>query len=133
MLSFDPIGGTDLQKERCPQLVIELTESAKSLTKGVWVKHEAGAVVTLTVSQTALKADIITANVIPNDEVLIVLESLKKTNTGGTAKLFSTKVRRTDGPRPAPGQVVTPPPAQGSFGGGAQQSFGGGYEGQAPF
>src|SRR5215217_5818760 len=101
ILSYDPTGGTDYKGNPCPQLAVELIESAASINKeGVRTDYPAGELVVLNCGQVSLKRAVQTAAANPGldvgNVVKITLENLARTQNG-EVKEFAIKVARGAG------------------------------------
>jgi hypothetical protein len=105
VLSFDPAGGSDFNGNTCPQLSIELTESAASINKdGNRTDFDAGELVVLNCGQVSLKRAVHAAQLNVGDLVKIELSNLVKVDKG-TVKEFSIKVARGAGNTSTPDPV----------------------------
>lgn len=97
VVDYNIDGGTDFNGNKCPQLAIELTESAASFNKeGVRTDFPAGEIVNITCGQVSLKSTIRRADPSPGDLLKITLRELAKT-ANGTAKVFEIKIARGAG------------------------------------
>lgn len=98
VLTFSPAGGQDFNGEPCPQLTLELVESAASFNKaGERTDFPVGDVVSLTVGQSGLKRAVQSAQPDTGDLVKITLTGTEVTKKGNTIKVFDLKIARGAG------------------------------------
>ena len=99
VLDYGTDTGRDFNKNVCPSITIELTESALSInSQGDRVEHDAGETVRLDVGQESLKRALHEADPSPGDLVEITLENLVK-RPNGTGKEFGIKWPAAPKPR----------------------------------
>lgn len=115
VLDYNPTGGTDFAGNVCPQLSVELTETAASFNKeGVRTDFAAGEFVVLNCGQVSLKRAVKAADPSPGDLVRITLENLVKT-ANGVVKEMGIKIARTGQAKPQPQQFQAAPAAVAPF------------------
>lgn len=97
VLDYDPVGGTDFNDEKCPQLSVILTDKAASFNKeGERRDYEAGQLVLLNCGQVSLKRAVKAAELNVGDLVKITLSNFVKTDKG-TVKEFEIMRKRGEG------------------------------------
>lgn len=97
VLEYSIDGGTDFYDKPCPQIAVELTESAASFNKaGDRTDHDPGELVQLSAGQVSLKRALRAADPTPGDLVKITLDNILKGQgkNGGDIKEFSIKIAR---------------------------------------
>jgi hypothetical protein len=95
VLDYNPSGGTDYNDEPCPQVAIELTETAASFNKeGVRTDFDAGELVQLNAGQVSLKRALRAADPSPGDLVKITLDNIAALKGGKSVKEFGIKIAR---------------------------------------
>lgn len=107
VLSFAAEGGSDFNGNPCPQVVLELTESADNYKDKGTTKEtlDSGELVTLTCGQANLKRAIVAASLNTGDLVRIKFDDTYKTPSG-TGKSFKVQVARQAKAAPAAGDLI---------------------------
>jgi hypothetical protein len=113
VVDYSPNGGTDFNDEPCPQLVLELTSDAYSITKdGEQTDFARGDFVTLNTGQANLKKLVRSADPAAGDVVEISFAKTER-SPRGTVKIFDMKIARgaaKDLPKPASRPADDDPP-----------------------
>lgn len=108
VLAYDPDGGTDFNGHPCPQLQIELSTPAASISKdGTRTDFPAGELVVLNCGQVSLRRAVRAADLKAGDSVKIILSNLVKVDKG-TVKEYSIKVARGAGRKASPAPAEAP-------------------------
>lgn len=107
VVGYDETGGIDYNKQPCPQLVVELTESCISFRNEGTEKETiaAGEFATITCGQASLKRAIRAAALDVGNLVRITFDSTYKA-TLGTGKSFKVQVNRSARPSVSSSDLV---------------------------
>lgn len=124
VVDYSPTGGNDFNGDKCPLLMVELTEESYShSTQTGWSKLDNGQTVKLTCGLPSLNECVRLMRLEPGDLAQIELVELSPTNKGNPAKIFKGRVARGQGQRKQSAATSAGGP---DFGGG---SFGDGGPG----
>lgn len=107
VLSYSADGGSDFGGNPCPQVVIELTDSATNYRdKGATKESiDSGELVTLTCGQAKLKRNIVAASLSVGDLVRVRYDDNYKT-ASGEGKSFKVQVARAAKAAPQAGDLI---------------------------